>query len=350
MVLLKYMLNSDFFVNYSLTIVGIVLFLYQSIQLLDQYLNATTIVSISFGRQMNETIPAITICYPCYLSIEKATQLNQNLSSENYLPLYESSTRFKSILEMFDELSLPFNYSINDYRNGSIEILSAIDVQLYGFVTSSQPIDSLDDVKQVTLSDKYPVESLTFLINNPEYECYPKCFTLFSSLRAKWKNYRSNIQFLALKIETMATLNPAAKGRQPPGYFDDIYFTIHSPNTMPMLEFNLFTQLNIKQYHIFSYSKVEARLNKDVQAMCVDYGESSNKQGEFAMYSDCLTDCMIKSLQTYCRIDCIPESTLLLRKELFVGRNDKFCRNLHNSSVNECLKDFFLPTKVKLKT
>ena len=51
---------------------------YHSTELLVEYLQGKTIVSIDVYRKTNQTLPAITICYPFLISIEKISKINEN--------------------------------------------------------------------------------------------------------------------------------------------------------------------------------------------------------------------------------------------------------------------------------
>ena len=117
----------------SICIVGLI---YQSVLLLLDYLNGTTVVNIIFGEDQSSSLPAITICLPYFYSIEKAANYdlkmkqlhneyfqiisNFNLGNENVTDIdVESSIRLVKIYlkstRIFDIRSISSDKIFDDY-------------------------------------------------------------------------------------------------------------------------------------------------------------------------------------------------------------------------------------------
>ena len=70
--------NEKVFRIFSKILFGIICLsamIYQSSNLISVYMNGKTIVNLEIGFIFNDTLPAITICYPYALSIRKAAEI-----------------------------------------------------------------------------------------------------------------------------------------------------------------------------------------------------------------------------------------------------------------------------------
>ena len=83
-----------FEMKYFLFIICVSLLLYQSIDLLTEFMSGKTVTTISYGIIRNTTLPAITIC-PNYLDFRKMAMSNKNVSLlyEKYLKKIENANR-----------------------------------------------------------------------------------------------------------------------------------------------------------------------------------------------------------------------------------------------------------------
>ena len=52
--------------------------IYQTSNLVSVYMKGKTIVNLEIGFIFNDTLPAITLCYPFALSIKKSAEINES--------------------------------------------------------------------------------------------------------------------------------------------------------------------------------------------------------------------------------------------------------------------------------
>ena len=75
--------------------------LYQSCQLLSQYMSGKSVVNIEVKREVDSNLPAITICYPQMISMELAA---------NYSNLYRHYyKKYKELIELVDSNTTKYN-------------------------------------------------------------------------------------------------------------------------------------------------------------------------------------------------------------------------------------------------
>ena len=60
---------------------------YQTVILYSEYMSGNTVVNIQVDRILNETIPAITVCFDAFASMERVSQLSPHLTnlSQHYI-------------------------------------------------------------------------------------------------------------------------------------------------------------------------------------------------------------------------------------------------------------------------
>ena len=57
---------------------------YQTVILYSEYMSGNTVVNIKVDRILNETIPAITVCFDAFASLERVSQLSPHLANLSY--------------------------------------------------------------------------------------------------------------------------------------------------------------------------------------------------------------------------------------------------------------------------
>ena len=88
--------NNLFQMKYFLFIICVTFLLYQSIDLLNEFMSGKTVTTIAYGIIRNTTLPAITLCLKS-LDFSKLARSNQNVMFlyRNYLKELENSTTSK---------------------------------------------------------------------------------------------------------------------------------------------------------------------------------------------------------------------------------------------------------------
>jgi hypothetical protein len=74
---IKSILQPNKMVNFILILICIAGFSYQVYLILEQYMLANTVVNIEVKRLTAQSLPAITICNPSYLSMSKLSEFNK---------------------------------------------------------------------------------------------------------------------------------------------------------------------------------------------------------------------------------------------------------------------------------
>ena len=126
--------SSKNYLSYLFKIICMSGFIYQTKLLVNEYFSGNTIVSVKIGREKLEHLPAITICIPFSVSLEKAAGYNSDneKSFEEYKGLLktfnagnnfqtepDSETR-KSLLSIYSKMAIPIlnsSMSAYDYFN-----------------------------------------------------------------------------------------------------------------------------------------------------------------------------------------------------------------------------------------
>ena len=108
---LKSHLNYKNGVRAAMTIFCLGGLLLQTSLLLEDYMSGRTIVSIRFKRLHIEPIPAFTVCYPCFMSMERAVE---------HYPEYEEL--FKEPQELIANKSIDDSLYNDENKNKSFNL------------------------------------------------------------------------------------------------------------------------------------------------------------------------------------------------------------------------------------
>ncbi|CAG2172834.1 unnamed protein product, partial [Oppiella nova] len=217
-----------------------------------------------FTQQNIAAIPAITICYPTFLSMELMAMKYPELQPtyDEYLGLVENipdtqftnktfmnilfhkyygvfAAKFNSAysmsLESIHDISIPFK----QFRDDKNELNYPVDITVKGVQYDE------NGYGKTVLKDMDPIESYSF----GKWREGTKCFTFFSHLNPKWRGYKLIVE--KIKIDTTLTLRwyPVnAKMRKA------LMFAMHSPNVIPQRSnFNSFIDLDMgTEIHVTS--------------------------------------------------------------------------------------------------
>ncbi len=372
---------------------------YQASRLVSQYIRGQTVVNIRVEKLRYSKIPAITICYPRFISMEKFVELfpessqafdeyqnlinsvnetdydNKDLKKEME-DIYEHNfTRLNKhfdlpVYELFDELSLPFNfpkrplsqfkksYFTGIYETGETEY--SIEIQANGKVKDFNT--SLDYMRDYT-----PIESIAMTNKGVGYKCY----TFFSELNKKWRKIKINLNFISIQINH-------DKNWFPPQVYDHkvetFQFSMHSTISIPDMSYgHNFIPLSAGYSNEITFSQIDTILlppNYMTNCRNFDLDDENNEK----LGTDCITKCILNTLKTKSS-HCVHRTADLIRKEMFErNKFEKFCpiyniygkdydqsyyyvaKNIHEiRSIceekfhNECYKQFF-DFDVKKKT
>ena len=318
--------------KYFLFIICVTFLLYQSIDLLNEFMSGKTVTTIAYGIIRNTTLPAITLCLKS-LDFSKLAMSNQNVMIlyRNYLREIENSTASKirevdsywlktywGALAMYFNSTSP-NININKYilknlipfTNQMNETI--LKVEFHGSVAYGEINNDLiliDEYLNQYNDHSYrmistPMESLimNFYSNFP---FVTKCYTLFSHSHSLWNNITIAYKYLSIDL----TLDPKVITIRRKM---SIPIIMHSPNALPLENFNSINpgyHYNIR----FSQWNIE-RLGKGYDTDCREYEPKNYTR------SDCILDCYQDKVKYHCHTKDIVGSLMLIRQNLFDQRN-----------------------------
>ena len=317
--------NELFEMKYFLFIICITLLLYQSIDLLNEFMSGKTVTHISYGIIRNTTLPAITIC-PHYLDFQKMAMSNENVSIlyAGYLKKIENASKseindfsrdllnyYWKALEIFlnskkaninikDDI-LENLTPLNDQRNETI-----FDVEIRSSIAHGDIDYDLIRSKIVNYKMKsIPMESIKIIVYK-EIRLTTKCYTLFSHSHSSWNTINIDFKeiFIILKLDQNSiSIIPRMS----------IPIVMHSPNYLPFDNYNF---INHGYYYIIRYSQWNIeRLGKGYDTDCREYNPEKYTR------SDCIFDCYQDKVKYHCLTQDLVGSNILRRIIYFKQRN-----------------------------
>ena len=297
--------------------------LFNATDLLREYWQGETSVSILIERKINNTLPAITLCYPYSISFKKISQLNdkyQNSYNAYLGHLFNHSfdgsafdlVQMRNIYhivinEVFEQIN-NFSLNINQvFNNYSIDLHNDQGDKLIKIMFNR------NDVTDIIGN---PIES--FEINKDHFGKWKneKCFTYFSALDATWR--KSYVQISEIHI----TLNYSLiqfPFKEP----SKVMFAMHSPNTLPNLNDENFEYLSMDHHsYICTYSLLNTKLlDSNYDTNCLNY-DLDYKFYNNNMRSDCLAWCYQKTKNDQFNSNNFFPSWSLFRKEALSHLNN----------------------------
>ena len=313
-----------------------VILCHQSWFIFNQYSQQNYVTNIKFIKNHIGTLPAVTICYDRYLSLQNFFNRFPNKNFEVYYNklmddvenlrwdqidgnkqnqiINMVQNHFNIQHQIMNNGCYPFLvHFLSDYQDffENLTMHSTITENnmtrylfrplLTGhFVNLDQDDDSLTYIVNKTLTLE-PIESMFYLMTPPR-----KCFTMFSALDPNFRNVKGNLKHLSIPIHFPRQWFPYRKAYE-------ITVSVHSPNIIPL--WNTFKSLyQLGDYNLV-YSKVENQENTN-SAFCANY--DLNKDGNFNMKSDCHYQCLIKQYGLKCQLILMLQLSLKpFRKTLF---------------------------------
>ena len=312
---------------------------YQSWLILMQYLQQNYVSNIKFIKDYVGALPAVTICYDRYLSLQnyferlpdkdlsdyydslmkevddltwdqiddqKQIQINKIVDDHIYLQ-YSMMNKFK-VPFISSKLLGYQDFFENMTMHGTIihnnETKYIFSFTFYGYIMNyDNKSNTLTYLSNKTFNIK-PIESMFYYVRIRR-----KCFTLFSALDSKFNKVKANLQRLIIPIHFPRQWFPYRKK-----YLT--YIAIHSPNIMPISD--KFININQLGEYDIVYSKVEYQGHPGFVS-CVDYN-INYKHGNFNMKSDCHFQCLVKHYEDRCHLTLMMEQRKLpYRKTQFPG-------------------------------
>ena len=321
--------------KYVFSLICFIGFVYQINILLTDYLRGKTMVSVTIGRAGSQTLPAFTICTKDFLSVQKAVQFQPELSKlhNEYQELQKQLEDMKDddqnrsrIVEQLENLYYTIEKRIDFTKLTVREMLYNISVEFRTpfmdfFVTGSgisfdqDNYTLIDDNEQLPRQPEQGIESIKLEWEQWTTFTARKCITLFSALDRAWRNFTMKVIRFDLFIQPNYEW-------MPPESYRGIYFSLHSPNSLPRIKEENFIYLYNKDLHEIFYTQINTELlGNGYDTNCHDY-DLDYRYGNFNMKSDCVSDCYWKYVKVGCEMTEFPPGYELIRWDMLKYTTD----------------------------
>ena len=300
--------------------------IYQSSQLITEFMTGKTLVQITIGRVFNETLPAITVCVPYFISLERLAEIDPNINNQ-----------FKEFKQLFlklqdnnsDEIIIKLNKAFGPMKDDSIKhLISMKSWDLLDNFTIEQDYWN-NKTEQVHRNmgyefkgyQKQMVQQMFIEAREKAIESYLftsfggnrnyKCFTYFSHLHVYWRKFKMVMFWQKFLFNHFMHWTA-------PIDLPKILFSIHSPNDMPRfsldeskVEFETNTEFEVT----FSQLSIE-RMGNGYDTNCREYDLDHKFAYSITRY-DCVLSCFLKKTKEKIELDNLFFSEYPLRKEYF---------------------------------
>ena len=296
-------------------------FLYQTSQLFSQYLSGKTSVDNRVERLKHSELPAITVCLPTFVSMNKfADYLLKTSTNETLRQLYKD---YKYLREgdlngiSADKQKYLFNLTKHIFLGLNISIIDIFEkISSKGFQMTRLESTVINESNQITNLSKPKIFESLVPFSDPR-----KCYTIFHGFDETYRGRKFNL--VKLKIGFSHNINDF-----PTSLYDsdDFHIALHSANTLPEYRIgSVFLSLQMKGYYAISYAISHIRqLPPPYETNCKDYDLSQNN-----MRSDCMQKCIdYKLLEAFPEVKCLFtyfNYKLIQRKNLGKISNLSFC-------------------------
>ena len=314
-------------------------FLYQTSQLFSVFFGGKTISDNRIERLRFSELPAITLCMPWFMSIEKFGKK---------FPHYNSTNRFWELLKNATAINekdvdhTPFEFVYreihynftneqvqfaNVFEDLSIDDLNIILMEI--FVINEQG-------KAVTIPPTKWFRSIRF-------EGYHRiCFTQLSLLDESFVKNKTQIIEISIKfIHKNEWYYHSFYG------ISQISFSLHSANIYPNFNDANFQPINNGYLSLVQYREIHNRLlPPPYETQCKEYDIERNGQN---MRSDCITECMTDHVMNNCSLNCIndQDNVLLYREGIEKYKNYPICNSHQDKSFDESKKECLILSQAK---
>ena len=235
--------------------------IYQSMQLLTQYMSGETVVNVDVGKIDPDNMPGLTICHRILLNVttfinwykdsklaRKWRRFSENLTESTFV-----QSEFK---RFYQDVAKLFNRSIDDGKLGFKQMKNEATQPPMLFKMAFNG-DTQEYPNQFVSYEHFewydiittPIHSIVWHDNI--YQCY----TFFSQLDIIWRNI-----FLNINVWYLIT-NDRSPWRQIAMAYDHVYLSLHSPYTFPDMEpGKYFNKLYLNQSYQIKYLQIKTEL------------------------------------------------------------------------------------------
>ena len=280
-------------------------FTYQITQLIRAYFSGKTLVEIRIEELEYSRLPALTICLPTFMDMDKfADQYMKISDNQDHQKLYKEYLDYKQMNRT------PWNAEVGKKQNHFFW-----HFLWKAFTEDMEKIPIIDMFEKYSINPitKYSFKSLAFnetddrvLLPEPKQldSVVPfldprKCITLFSDIDQNFRDKKFNLIQMRIKYEHPMEAFPYIQY-----YQNDLYVSFHSSNILPDYKrSNVFNKIEMGMVNFVTYSEVQTRLlPAPYLTKCLTYQLSNS--GEQNVRSDCIQKCLYERLRTQFNLNC----------------------------------------------
>lgn len=323
---------------------SVICFIYQTIQLFNEYMSGKTVTAIKVGFMHNESLPAISIC-PEGLALNRLAKIDQRLAhlyqtyrhiitSNQSIPV-TTKTELKDILGRFETLIIEHlknstnNFTMNElvnnymvpFRLTSDENLMRVQFLALKSVwpTNMSKVITKSKDSEIWSVVSEPMETISLVhYRTSKRDRLFKCFTFFSQTDPTWRGVKVEFDLMYIEITVDMSIFPYSIRNGFP-------VSLHSPDNLPIYRETKFITLDSNYFISFSKWKIQ-RLGSGYDTDCHDYDPRLKTR------SDCIAECYQSALSIDCPTKGFVVSEHFVRKEYF-EENPNLKAN--NCSVDE---------------
>ena len=188
----------------------------QIVMLVMQFVQYKTVVDVELQSGQYDTLPAITICLPIYISVRKVADKYSNVSEiieahqqyENAIANITEDSNDNGFRKKLNSLYLDKFVAFVERRDLSVDELFNLTVPykqpdinrgiLFGIGAIGSLIVENGSSQFVPMRDERPIESL--MLGHSNFKQKRKCFTFFSQLNQIYRHYKFRLDVMGIQV------------------------------------------------------------------------------------------------------------------------------------------------------
>ena len=321
-------------------------FIYQTEQLLNVYMSGKTSVDNRVESVKHSELPAITICLPTFLSMDRfAEHILKDSKDPTYTEVYEKYQEFKSSFSTWNNQARSdqdeiFERMVNEiFPNTNISIGDI-------FTEIIAPTENMTLWEGLAFNESEEMVDLEpprFFESMVPFSDPRKCLTLFSDFDPNYSDKKFDLILLFMKFTHDNDTFPLSQYT-----VGDFYVALHSANILPnYIREESFKKLEMGKVNAISYQATHTRrLPAPFDTNCKVY--RLDEEGSHNMRSDCIQKCIDKRLnQLFPEINCLFTKNnykLIRRENLFKLSGYQLCNYFlfNETFVNHLVRKQFI--------
>ena len=280
-------------------------FLYQTSKLLTMYWSGKTMAENRVERLVNSRLPAITICLPTFMDMEKFAELFLKSShNQDHQTLYQDHQVLKKLVaeqgwnkeaqDSQKELFEKFLWNAYAVSNMSLydtmhKYLADIQVEYkvyFGKTTYNKAFNEANQMVELPVPRK--------VVSLVPFRDARECLTLFSDFDDNFKD--TKLTPIEVEVRFRHNVSSFPFDRY---YAGEIYASLHSPNVLPdFRRENVFKEIKMGMVNFITYSETQTKLLREpYETKCKNYQDETR--------GECVHTCLHERLSRMFDIECL---------------------------------------------